>query len=79
MGSSCGGCAAEVTRVAPCEYLDQYAGKYNTADAPFRVKQDGGTIDAVSGATVSSRAVAEAVSRVSAAFEAHKDTILADQ
>jgi len=62
--------------LAPCAYLDQYAERgFKTADAPFAVRQDGGSIDAVSGATVSSRAVADAVSRVCRTFEKNRKII----
>jgi len=62
----------------PSPYLDQYTGKRADKDAPFRVKQDGGAIDAVSGATISSRAVAEAVSIVADAFTRHRNDIFAE-
>ena len=58
----------------PCPYLDQYAGL--AADtAPFRVRQDGGDCQSVSGATVTSRAVADAVSRACQAFVTHREAI----
>ena len=74
-----GGCAGDAPRVPPCAYLDQYSigqPPFRTADAPFRVKQDGGTVQAVAGATVSSRAVAHALSRIAGAFEANRGTLL---
>jgi electron transport complex protein RnfG len=62
----------------PSVYLDQYNGQtLEAAGGSFKVKQDGGTVDAVSGATVSSRAIADALSRVTSAFAAHKSEILA--
>ncbi len=63
----------------PNPYLDQYSGRgplrqktLKAASAPFRVKKDGGKIQHISGATVSSRAVAEAVSVVCRAFSEQK-------
>ncbi len=67
---------AQASSLPPCPYLDQYAGKAATATG-FRVQQDGGGIEAISGATVSSRAVADAVSTVSKAFASHRNEILA--
>lgn len=63
-------------QLPPSDYLDQYAKDCFASKAPFRVTQDGGSIEAVSGATVSSRAVAAAVSRVCQAFEKNKDGLL---
>ena len=60
---------SEKAGIPPNSYLDQYSGRNLLADAPFRVGKDGGTIDAVSGATVSSRAVADAVTQVAQAFD----------
>lgn len=84
--SPCGGngqtCETAKSRVAPCTYLDQYSEgekPYRTTDTPFRVKQDGGTVQAVAGATVSSRAVADALSRISAAFEANRSALAAQE
>jgi len=54
--------------LAPNLYLDQFQ-RYNLVnDAPLRMAADGGAIQAVSGATVSSRAVSEAVNQVANAF-----------
>ncbi|OGV74455.1 MAG: hypothetical protein A3K19_05425 [Lentisphaerae bacterium RIFOXYB12_FULL_65_16] len=80
--SACGAqvdCGGSAPRVPPCTYLDQYSSGqrlFRTTDAPFRVKQDGGTVQAVAGATVSSRAVADALSRIAAAFGANQGTLL---
>ena len=46
------------------------------AAAVFKVKKDGGDIDAVTGATISSRAVAEAVRKAAEFFRAHREEIL---
>lgn len=42
-----------------------------------KVKADGGTVDAVSGATISSRGVCEAVNKAMAFYREHKNEILA--
>jgi Na+-translocating ferredoxin:NAD+ oxidoreductase RnfG subunit len=39
------------------------------------VKKDGGDIDAIAGATISSRAVAQGVELAAAFYEKHADTI----
>ncbi|MCF7853438.1 MAG: RnfABCDGE type electron transport complex subunit G [Candidatus Pacebacteria bacterium] len=60
----------------PNSYLDQYE-QYNLLNkTTYKVKADDGTIDAVSGATISSRAVADAVTHVAKAFETHRQTIV---
>lgn len=46
------------------------------AASVFKVKKDGGDIDAVTGATISSRAVAEAVDKAVTFFKAHREQIL---
>lgn len=60
----------------PCTYLDQLAGMSLQESSALNVKQDGGVLDAVSGATVSSRAVAAAVRTVSEAFKSHRAELL---
>jgi major membrane immunogen (membrane-anchored lipoprotein) len=52
----------------PSEYLDQYSGRNVTAAGTFAIQADGGDIEAVSGATISSRAVADAVNGIADAF-----------
>lgn len=87
----CAGCGSNVTgkdelsckprpgvELAPSEYLDQYGG-LNLREGPFQVTRDGGRIDAVSGATVSSRAVADAVSRIAAAFKKGRERLLQER
>jgi len=59
------------TEVAEAEFLDQFVGLSNAESV--RVKQDGGVIDAVTRATVSSRAVATAVRDALLAFESLRD------
>lgn len=48
-------------RVSETAFTDNFKNK--TLDTAFKVKQDGGVIDAVSGATISSRAVCAAVAK----------------
>ncbi|MFA4944492.1 MAG: RnfABCDGE type electron transport complex subunit G [Lentisphaeria bacterium] len=59
-------------------YLDQFTGQTlaTTPDA-WRVRQDDGTLDAVSGATVSSRAAADAVQALARILAQHQDTLFA--
>ena len=65
---------------APCQYLDQYAEKRLMAkNAPFHVQQDKGVVAAVSGATVSSRAVAKGISQICLAYKTHRDAIFAEK
>jgi electron transport complex protein RnfG len=61
------------TRIRETAFTAQFAGI--GSDAVLKVKKDGGQIDAVSGATVSSRAVAEAVGRARAVYDEHAATI----
>ncbi|NOY80348.1 MAG: FMN-binding protein [Kiritimatiellaeota bacterium] len=68
--------AASQPKLPPCKYLDQYSGKKVRADKPFKVAKDGGDIAAVTGATISSRAVAEAVSAVAEEFARRQRQIL---
>jgi electron transport complex protein RnfG len=58
------------TRVRDAEFARQFVGL--GVDAALRVKKDGGEIDAVTGATISSRAVADAVRQARDTFAAHK-------
>ncbi len=44
-------------------------------DTNWRVKKDGGDMDEITAATISSRAVADAVMQVAEAFEAHRSTL----
>ena len=56
------------------QYLDQY--ETVTADTVWKVVKDGGDIDAKTGATITSRAVCGAVSKVYAAFNANREELL---
>jgi electron transport complex protein RnfG len=62
--------------VPPSAYLDQYERYRVTEEATYRVTKDGGEIEAVSGATISSRAIADAVSRVAQAFAENRDRLV---
>ena len=62
------------TRVREEAFTAQFAGL--TGDT-FQVKKDGGTIDAITGATVSSRAVADAVTAALATYREHEEAIRA--
>jgi len=61
------------TAVRDSSFTAQFAGL--GPDAVVKVKKDGGVIDAVSGATISSRAVSEAVRKARAVWEEHQAVI----
>lgn len=50
------------TKMALPEFKDQFKGK-NPADFPLKVAKDGGQVDAITAATISSRAFCDAVQR----------------
>ncbi|MFM8913962.1 MAG: RnfABCDGE type electron transport complex subunit G [Flammeovirgaceae bacterium] len=52
------------------KFLNQYL-NVNPATTDLRVKKDGGTVDAISGATISSRAFSEAVKLASDSYQAY--------
>lgn len=62
------------TRVKDTAFAKQFAGM--PKDAVVKVKKDGGAVDAVSGATISSRAVAAAVTAAKETFEQNRDAIV---
>ena len=66
-------------KVAPAGSLvsipSPFRDTFKVGDAVFKVKKDGGDIDAISGATVSCRAVARAVELASAFYREHRDRI----
>ena len=63
------------TKVREQSFLTQFHGMgKNTI---FKVGKDGGAIDAVSGATISSRAVAQAIELAAAFYDEHRAAILA--
>jgi electron transport complex protein RnfG len=65
------------TGLPPNAILDQFSGKTVSAGAaPWRVTKDGGTLDAITGATITSRAVADAVFVIAEAYAQNRDQIL---
>lgn len=56
------------SKMSAPDFKDQFSG-INPAEANFKVKKDGGDIDAITAATISSRAFTEAANR---AYEAYK-------
>ena len=61
------------TRVREPAFAAQFAGM--AGDTVFKVKKDGGPIDAITGATISSRAVADAVAAAMVTFRENEDAI----
>jgi len=67
------------TGLPPNRVLDQFSGmKAETGQAPWTVKKDGGTLDAVTGATITSRAVADAVFTIAETFAAQRETLISE-
>ncbi len=62
------------TRVKDAVFVKQFKGM--SKDAILKVKKDGGEVDALSGATVSSRAVAQAMDSARAFYTKHREAIL---
>ena len=60
----------------PNPRLDQFNGKTVPAEADWKVKRDGGDFDFVTGATITSRAVVNAVSEAGKTLAAHKAEFL---
>ncbi|MFA5688799.1 MAG: RnfABCDGE type electron transport complex subunit G [Kiritimatiellales bacterium] len=68
---------AQESGLPPNRVLDQFSGmQVNAGDVPWTVKKDGGTLDAVTGATITSRAVADAVYTIAATFTNNRDAII---
>jgi electron transport complex protein RnfG len=64
------------TGLPPNAVLDQFGGMRAVAgQPPWAVKKDGGELDAVTGATVTSRAVAGAVFTIAETFAVQRDTL----
>ncbi len=61
------------TRITEAAFTDQF--KSLGKNAILKVKKDGGNIDAVGGATISSQAVAHAVEQAKAFYQTHQDKI----
>jgi Na+-translocating ferredoxin:NAD+ oxidoreductase subunit G len=57
-------------------FLDQFKDMVIPADSTVKVKKDGGQIQQITGATISSRAVAEAISSGLKIFEENKQEII---
>lgn len=65
------------TGLPPNRILDQFNGMKATAgEAPWTVKKDGGTLDAITGATITSRAVGDAVFVIAEAFAQNSADLL---
>ena len=67
----------EAVALPPNPILDQYDGK-TAGKELWKVKKDGGTLDYITGATISSRAVADVVYRISHTFNVDKKEIKSD-
>ena len=65
-------CKPAPAGLPPNPKLDQFNGKTVPADADWKVKRDGGDFDFVTGATITSRAVVNAVSEAGKTLAAHK-------
>jgi electron transport complex protein RnfG len=63
------------TRMTEPEFSDQFKGK-NPADFKLKVKKDGGQVDAITAATISSRAYCDAMQRAYNALEKIDTTYL---
>ena len=61
------------TRVTEESFTLQFRGKSGAGN--FKIKKDGGEIDAVSGATLSSRAAADAIAQANAFYKEHGERI----
>ena len=65
------------TGLPPNTVLDQFSGmKATPSQAPWAVQKDGGTLDAITGATITSRAVGDAVFTIAEAFIQNRDSLL---
>lgn len=63
-------------KYAEPERLDDYYQGHGLDDTDWRVAKDGGDLDAVTGATITGRALADAIASGLERFRAHRDTIL---
>ena len=67
------------TGLPPNRVLDQFSGmKAETGQTPWTVKKDDGTLDVVTGATITSRAVAAAVFTIAETFAAQRETLISE-
>jgi len=62
------------SKITEAKFTGQFSGR-DVEKTNWRVKKNGGELDAITGATISSRAVCEAVDRALAAFIANRDRI----
>ena len=60
------------SKITAERYLRQYKGQH-PEQFDVRVEKDGGNVDAISGATISSRAVSEAIQLAYDAFKQYQD------
>jgi len=67
----------EDKKLPPNAILDQYSGRKAGDDTKWRLKKDGGDFDGKTGATVTSRAVAEMTGKTAETFAGHRAEILA--
>lgn len=66
-----------ISGLPPNAILDQFSGmKANPGDKPWQVKKDGGKLDAVSGATITSRAVSSAVYAIARSFMENSEQLM---
>ncbi|MDA3799197.1 MAG: RnfABCDGE type electron transport complex subunit G [Kiritimatiellae bacterium] len=67
------GLGANITKNS---FLNQFKNMMIPTDATLKVKKDGGKVEQITGATISSRAVSEAISSGLKVFEANKKEII---
>ena len=70
----------DTSKLPPNPILDQFDGhaadKSDSWTQPWKVRKDGGNVNFITGATVSSRAVTEVVFRIASTYMANKNEIL---
>lgn len=63
--------------IAPNAFLDQFSGRSASQDSnPWKVTKDGGEIEFVTGATVTSRAITSLLDEIARCFLAHREKII---
>jgi len=67
------GLGANITKDS---FLNQFKNMVIPTDSTFKVKKDGGQVEQITGATISSRAVSEAISSGLKVFEANKKEMI---
>jgi electron transport complex protein RnfG len=67
----------EASALPPNPILDQFAGM-KAGKAPWKVVKDGGKLEYMTGATISSRAVADVVYRIAHTYQVNSKKIVAD-